>query len=170
MAYGSTCLIRLASIYFPFIYWTLAQEEAEGNGEEWGGAGKKAGERFALTLQLRLAHEESTELRKSFPSSGQPPWNYLHSPALAFFSSAVHNQISSQCSLSESPVLEGSTHLSILMNRGIMVDKLPWCPGRRAGLACWEIATFGKGKPSLEWKCHRSSQNLLQGKMDVAIE
>lgn len=73
MVYGPTCLIRLASTYFLFIYLTLAQQEAEGNGEEWDGAGKKAGERFVLTLQLRLAQEESIELGKSFSSSGQPP-------------------------------------------------------------------------------------------------
>lgn len=69
MVYAPTHLIRLTSIYF-LIYWALAQEEAEGNGEEWGGAGKKAGKRFVLTFQLRLAHEESTELGKSFSSSG----------------------------------------------------------------------------------------------------
>lgn len=94
MVYGPTHLIRLTSIYFLFIYWTLAQQEAEGNGEEWGGAGKKAGERFVLTLQLRLAHEESTDLGKSFSSQDSPLETlYLHSPALAFSSSAMHDQI-----------------------------------------------------------------------------
>lgn len=70
MVYGPTHLIRLTRIYFIFIYLTLTQEEAEGNGEEWSEAGKKAGERFVLTLQLRLAHEESIELVKNFSSSG----------------------------------------------------------------------------------------------------
>lgn len=167
MVYDPTHLIRLTSIYFLFIYWTLAQQEAEGNGEEWGGAGKKAGERFVLTLHLRLAHKESTELGKCFFFHLQDsPLEtlYLHLPAPSFSSSAMHDQISSQCSLSESPALEGSTHLSILMNKGIMVNKLPWCPGRRAVLARWEIATFEKGKPSLEWKCHHSSQCLYKAK------
>lgn len=165
MVYDPTHLIRLTSIYFLFIYWTLAQEKAEGNGEEWGGTGKKAGERFVLTLQLRLAHKSQQTWVRVFHLQDSPLETlYLHSPAPSFSSSAMHNQISSQCSLSESLVLEGSTHLSILINKGIMVNKLPWCPGRRAVLARWEIAAFEKGKPSLEWKCHHSSQCLYKAK------
>lgn len=134
-------------------------------------------ERNGVGLGRRLERDLSWLSSSGWPMKSQQSWVrvfhlqdsplgtlYLHSPALAFSSSAMHNQISSQCRLSESPVLEGSTHLSILMNKGIMVDKLPWRPGRRAVLARWEIASFEKGKPSLEWKCHHSSQNLYKAK------
>lgn len=134
-------------------------------------------ERNGVGLGRRLERDLSWLSSSCWPMKSQQTWVrvfhlqnspletlYLHSPALAFSSSAMHGHIFSQCSLSESPVLEGSTHLNILMNKGIMVNKLPWCPGRRAVLTWWEIETFEKWKPSLEWKCHHSSKSFYKAK------